>query len=117
MGLGAVQNTVREAPEDWAAPGGEDALAAASGAEGWRSAVMRVLSKDLPHAHREQEHLILAADSDAVGERAVAGPAVAQAGKCAAAMAARVQAPALRARHRPAPSRPVAKLEDDDFAD
>jgi len=115
-----VQNTAHEAPEDWAAPGGADALAGVSGAagvEGWRSAAAQAWSKDSPHVHREQVDSTLAADSDAVRGRAAVEPAAAQAGRCAAATAAKVLAPVLRVRHRAAPSRPVVKPEDDDFAD
>src|SRR5205814_8598150 len=59
----------------------------------------------------------LTADSDAVRGRAAVRLTAALAGRCAAATAAKVRAPALRARHRAAPSRPVAKSEDADLAD
>ena len=78
-----------------------DEPAAASGAEGWRSAAAAAAwSKDSTPV----------TDSDG------AGLAVAQAGRHAV-VAARVRVPALRERRRAGPSQPIATHEDDDFAD
>ena len=83
-----------------------DELAAASEAEGWRSAVGSAWSKDWTSM----------TDLGAWRGRDAAESAVAQAEKHAAATGMRTQVLELTERGRAVPSRPVATYEDEDFA-
>ena len=103
MGLGAVQNMVREAPKDWAAPDGVDTLAAASGAEGWRSAVARALAKDSPLDGSEKAHAIPWTGSDAMKEQGAAEPEEEPAKRDVTGAATRPHLLEQEARHQPAP--------------
>ena len=103
MGLSAVRKTAREAPEDWAAPGGEDALAGVSGAEGWRSAVVRVLSKDSPVDGSEETNSIPWTGSDAMKEPGAVEPEEEQAKRDVTGAATRPHLPEQEVRHQPVP--------------